>query len=49
MSDKDFIQLVEFVDNEYIEPSKEEIGRMFRELEKLIDNEGNTDDKNSHT
>ena len=42
MSDKDFIQLVEFVDNEYNEPSQEEISRMFRELEKLIDNGENT-------
>jgi hypothetical protein len=43
MNDKNFTQLIEFVDNEYSEPSKEEISRMFRELETLINNEENQD------
>ena len=38
MNYKYFTQLVEFVDNEYNEPSKEEIVRMFKELEELIEN-----------
>ena len=49
MNYKDFTQLVEFIEDQYNEPNNGEVKRLFRELEKLIGNEGNTDDKNSHT